>query len=141
MRSAPVTGLARGDPAPRPATGLPEAGLAPAGRVPHRGISATMCPWESHPSEPPSARGPRPSTYLEFAQWVAYISDRPCSPPSRPRVFRLLPNLRISCRGLVSSFARRRGEPRLYNVRKWGLRKWGLDRKSTRLNSSHLGIS
>src|ERR1019366_2621154 len=85
MRSAPATEPARGDPAPHPATGLPEAALAPAGRVPRHEIAATTRPWELRPSEQPSATALRLSTRREPARWGAYIPARQCSPEYTPR--------------------------------------------------------
>src|SRR5271165_1208851 len=116
MQSGPAPGPAVSDSAPPPATGLPVVVPAPGGQVPHRGISATMCPWESHPSEPPFATDLRPSTYLEFALWVAYTGVRRCRPEYRTGVLRLSANQCISCRGPVFSRARRRGKPRLYKL-------------------------
>src|SRR5580658_2537566 len=83
MRSAPATAPARDDPAPHPATGLPEGVLVPAGRVPRREISATTCPWESHPSEPPFATALRLSTCREPERWDVCIPVRRCSPACR----------------------------------------------------------
>src|SRR5208337_383166 len=82
-RSAPVTAPARGDPAPHPVIGLPEAVLAPAGRVPRHEIAATTCPWELHPSEQPSATALRLSTRREPARWGAYIPAPRCTPSPR----------------------------------------------------------
>src|ERR1019366_9917131 len=87
-RSAPATELARGDPAPHPATGLPEATLAAAGRVPRHEIFATTRPWELRPSEQPSATALRLSTRREPARWGAYIPARRCSPPYSRRATR-----------------------------------------------------
>src|ERR1700676_1316388 len=84
MRPSPTPELARGGPQPPPATGLPEAALALAGLVPRHEISATTCPWESHPSEPQSATAPRPSTHREPARWGDYIPARRCIPACRP---------------------------------------------------------
>src|SRR5208337_2662998 len=81
-QSAPATGPARVDPRPPPATGLPEAVLAPAGRVPRHEIFATTSLWELHPSGQPSATVLRPSTRRELARWGAYSLAQRCSPPA-----------------------------------------------------------
>src|SRR5208337_3915566 len=115
MRSAP----AKGDPALPPATGLPEAVLAPAGQVPRHEISATTRPWELRPSDPPSATALRLSTCREPARQAAYIPAPRCSPECTPSCRPRAPNQCISRRDAacrVSPRPRRRGKPRLYRL-------------------------
>src|ERR1700675_282260 len=120
-RFAPAIELARGGLLPPPATGLPEAVLAPAGLVPRHEISATMRPWELHPSEPPSATALRLSTHREPARWGACIPAPRCSPAGRPthRPARTAqaPNCRSDASCRVSPCLRRRDQPRLYGLR------------------------
>src|SRR5208282_296879 len=79
-QSAPVPALARVDPAPPPATGLPEATRTPIGLVPRHEISATTRLWELHPSEPPPATALRLSTCQAPARRGAYIAALLCTP-------------------------------------------------------------
>src|ERR1700674_735412 len=116
MRPSPTPELARGGPQQPPATGLPEAALALDGLVPRHEISATTCPWESHPSEPQSATAPRPSTHREPARWGDYIPARRCIPACRPT---RRPRACISRRDAASRVSprlRRRDQPRLYRL-------------------------
>src|SRR5208282_6305496 len=102
MRSAPAPEPERDGPAPPPTTGLPEAVLAPAGRVPRHEISATTRPSESHPSEQRFATVPRLSTCPEPARSAACIPAPRCSQPYNPRAAQQRAR-RISCQVAIAS--------------------------------------
>src|ERR1700675_2855803 len=116
MRSVPAPEPARGGPLPLPATGLPQAVLAPGGLVPRHEISATTRPWELHPSEQPSATVPRFSTHREPARRDAYTLAPRCSPAWRSTYTARVPNSRRDAACRVSPRLRRRGQPRLYRL-------------------------
>src|ERR1700704_1804169 len=80
-RPVPAPEPARGDPLPLPATGLPESVPVPAGQVPRHEISATMRPWELHPSEQLFATARRPSMHREPPRRGAYTLAPRCKPP------------------------------------------------------------